>query len=102
MNVQWGTFAKEASQSATLSMARKAVADQGYAVWLTDDNFNVIGGNHDVIVSVSCVPVGAGDGIPAGSWVCVSAYSPDGPTAETARNNVRHEIITMVSFDDNG
>jgi hypothetical protein len=50
--------------------------------------------------SVSCVPVGAGGGFPAGSWVCVSAYSSDEPTAETARNNVGQDIVTMMSFED--
>ncbi|MFF2144334.1 hypothetical protein [Kitasatospora sp. NPDC058190] len=44
--------------------------------------------------------MGARDDIPAGTWICVSAYSPDEPTAGTARNNVRQDIVTMVSFDD--
>ncbi|MGA5818356.1 hypothetical protein ACPC54_10905 [Kitasatospora sp. NPDC094028] len=100
MYVQWGTFPKAASVPTALSMARKAMSDQGYTVWLTDDNFNTVGGNDDVIVSVACAPVEGGDGIPSGAWVCVSAYSADGPTAEAARNNVRTDIVGQISFDN--
>ncbi|MDH6109710.1 hypothetical protein P3T36_000481 [Kitasatospora sp. MAP12-15] len=104
LNVVWEAFAKQASQPDTLSIARTVVAKQGYTIWLAQDNFNVIGGHTtgattDVVVSVSCVPVGAGSGIQAGSWVCVSAYSPDEPTAKTACDTVHQQILSTVSFD---
>ena len=90
-NAHWGTFTKAATLNACLSMARKALYDQGYR---TDDaGYMVMGFSNTVTVSVVCVPR------QQNAWVAVNAYSDDSGAAELARNRVREQIVRMVSFD---
>jgi hypothetical protein len=87
----WGTFTKAVSLNSCLSMARKALYDQGYQYQNAD--YMVMGFRDTVAVSVVCVPRAQN------TWVAVTAYSDDSTTAELARNRVREQIVRMVSFD---
>ena len=96
MYVHWGTFTKGASLSHGLTFAENAMRRRGFAVWDlgSDGDYQVIGGNSDVIATVVCVPQSGN------LWITVSAYSTDSGLAERTRNDVRADIVYAVLFDD--
>jgi hypothetical protein len=87
----WGTFTKVATGNSCLSMARKALFDQGYET--QNAGYMVMGFSNTVAVSVVCVPR------QQNTWVAVNAYSDDTRAAELARNRVREQIVRMVMID---
>jgi hypothetical protein len=87
----WGTFTKAATGNSCLSMARKALFDQGYET--QNAGYMVMGFSNTVTVSVVCVPR------QQNTWVAVNAYSDDTQAAELARNRVREQIVRMVMID---
>jgi hypothetical protein len=84
-----GTFDKAASLSDTESIAESALIKANFQIFFNSQpgNFIVIGGNDQVVVSVSVAPQGAA------TYVAVTATSADSPTAEQARNLVRQFIV---------
>jgi hypothetical protein len=100
MFFQFGTFIKAASLSNTLSFAEDALARSNFQVFVNaqqggfqQGGFFVIGGNAQVIVTISCAPQ---DG---GTFVAVTAASENSTAAELARNQVRQLIQEEVLFD---
>ncbi|GGQ37531.1 hypothetical protein GCM10010233_64460 [Streptomyces pseudogriseolus] len=96
MHAHWGTFTKGASLSHGLTFAENAMRNRGFTVWDlgNDGDYQVIGGNSDVIATVVCVPQSGN------LWITVSAYSTDSGLAERTRNDVRADIVNSVLFDD--
>jgi len=90
-----GTFTKAASLSNTLSIAEDALARAHFQVFFNaqQGGFIVIGGNAQVIVSISCAPQDSG------TFVAVTATSDNSSAAEQARNQVRQLIQEIVIFD---
>ena len=86
---QLGTFDKAASVFDTQSLAESALIKANLQIFFNSQpgNFIVIGGNDQVIVSISVAPQGAE------TYVAVTATSADSPTAEQARNLVREFIL---------
>lgn len=96
MHVHWGTFTKAASLRHGLTFAENAMRRRGFTLWDlgSDGDYQVIGGNSDVIATVVCVPQSGN------LWITVSAYSTDSGLAERTRNDVRADIVNTVLFDD--
>jgi hypothetical protein len=89
-----GTFTKAADAPTCLSFARDSFGRRGFTVFQAPDGgYTTIAGNSSVIVQVTCVPQSGN------TWVAVSAFSNDGHAAETARNNVRSDIVAEVLID---
>ncbi|QEH32663.1 hypothetical protein OJF2_11420 [Aquisphaera giovannonii] len=88
MYVQYGTFVKPASPGGCLAAAEQAMVAQGLLIVKGADgaDFLVIGGNDPVTVTVVAVPQ------PGGTWVVVSASSPDPNIAAQARDVIRAMI----------
>ncbi|WP_165224150.1 hypothetical protein [Aquisphaera insulae] len=88
MFVQYGTFVKPASPGGCLAAAQQAMSSQGLIIVKGADgvDFVVIGGNDAATVTVVCVPQ------PRGTWVVVSASSPDPNIAAQARDLIRGMI----------
>ncbi|MGW2784700.1 hypothetical protein ACWC3X_26110 [Streptomyces populi] len=97
MYAHWGTFTKEANLWDSLAFASDAMKKYGLQVWEPPDDgdYQVIGGNSDVIATVVSVPQ------PGNLWMTVSAYSTDSGLAERTRNDVREYIVRTVRIDDN-
>jgi hypothetical protein len=98
MFVQWGTFNKGFNSNTCLSIAFGAVRNQGYQVFNPDwpHEFSLFcGKGADLLLQVVCVPENANQ-----TYIIVTAYSNDEPTAELARNSVRDEIVRTVPIDN--
>ncbi|AUY48063.1 MULTISPECIES: hypothetical protein [Streptomycetaceae] len=95
MFAHWGTFTKNDTLGDCLGLAQAAVESQGFQVWdlAGDGDYQVIGGNNDVITTIVCVPQ-AGN-----TWLTVSAYSTDSTLAERTRNDVRSYIVNSIRID---
>ena len=96
MTVQFGTFTKQASVANTLSIAESALRDNHFPVLFNaqQGGIVVIGGSAQVMIAVSCAAEGD-----KGTFVAVSAFSPDSNAAEQARNVVRTSIVNTAIFD---
>ncbi|MFE7112142.1 hypothetical protein ACFU98_33045 [Streptomyces sp. NPDC057575] len=97
MHAHWGTFTKGAYLGDALIYASNAMTQKGFAIWDPpgDGDYEVIGGNGDVIATVVCVPQSED------LWISVSAYSTDSGLAERTRNDVREYIVRQQRIDDN-
>ncbi|MDF6016990.1 hypothetical protein [Streptomyces sp. JH34] len=97
MYAHWGTFTKGARLTDSLTFAAEAMQKSGLQIWdnASDGDYQVIGGNGDVIATVVSVP--QSDNL----WMTVSAYSTDSGLAERTRNDVREHIVRMHRIDDN-
>ncbi|MFD5922012.1 hypothetical protein ACFVYP_35850 [Kitasatospora sp. NPDC058201] len=95
MYAHWGTFTKNDNLGSCLGLAQTALERQGFQVWDLAGNgdYQVIGGNGNVIATVVCVPQGRN------VWLTVSAYSTDSTLAERTRNDVRSYIVNSVRID---
>jgi len=97
MYAHWGTFTKEARLTDSLTFAVQAMQNSGLQIWdnASDGDYQVIGGNGDVIATVVSVPQSGN------LWMTVSAYSTDSGLAERTRNDVREYIVRTQRIDDN-
>ncbi len=88
MYVMYGTFVKPSSPAGCLHLADQALRGQNPIVVKAADgaDFLVIGGNDAVTVTIVCVPQ------PYGTWIVVSASSPDVGIAAQARDANRGVI----------
>ncbi|MFF2041363.1 hypothetical protein ACFVVX_13105 [Kitasatospora sp. NPDC058170] len=95
MYVHWGTFTKNDTLGYCLGLAQSALRERGFQVWdlAGDGDYQVIGGNNDVIANIVCVPQGGN------TWMTVSAYSTDSTLAERTRNEVRTYIVNSIRID---
>jgi hypothetical protein len=95
MNGQWGTFQRKGTVHDLLVEAESAMRGRGYQVYNPAGNNNsmVIGGNGDVIVQATAMPIG--DKV---TYLIVSAFSPDGSIAEQARNAIRDGISDLYDL----
>ena len=90
MHVFYGTFVKPASLAGCLALAEQALASQGQVVVKGADgtDYLVVGGDDAVTLTIVCVPQ------PNGTWIVVSASSPDPNVAAQARDVIRGIIET--------
>ena len=88
MYVVYGTFVKPSSSGGCLMLADQALRDQNLIIVKAADgvDFLVIGGNDAVTVTIVCAPQ------PQGTWIVVSASSPDARIATQARDVIRGVI----------
>lgn len=88
MYVVYGTFVKPSSVEGCLALADRALRDQGLIVVKGADgaDYLVAGGNDSVTLTIVGVPQ------PNGTWVVVSASSPDANLAAQARDVIRGMI----------
>ncbi|MFF1907269.1 hypothetical protein [Kitasatospora sp. NPDC058218] len=95
MFAHWGTFTKNDTLGDCLGLAQSALQRQGFQVWdlAGDGDYQVIGGNSNVIANIVCVPQSGN------IWITVSAYSPDSTLAERTRNDVRTFIVDSIRID---
>ena len=96
MFVQWGTFTKALIQYVPQYRLWRC-ENQGYQVFNPDwpHEFALFcGKGAGLLLQVVCVPLNANQ-----TYIIVTAYSDDEPTAELARNSVRDEIVRTVPFD---
>ena len=92
MYVNWGTCNKPTSLQMALELAEGALRASGLTILnpACDGDYQVIGGNAQVVVSIVCVPQ------PADVWITVNASSADAATAQLACNQVRALILNNV------
>jgi hypothetical protein len=85
MYVVYGTFIKPSSPGGCLGLAEQALASQGLTIVKGADGADwlVIGGNDAVTLTIVCVPQDNG------TWIVVSASSPDLSIATQARDVIR-------------
>jgi hypothetical protein len=88
MYVVYGTFVKPSSLDGCLALADQALRDQGLVVVKGADgaDYLVAGGNESVTLTIVCVPQANG------TWIVVSASSPDADLAARARDVIRGMI----------
>ena len=88
MYVVYGTFVKPSSPAGCLALAEQSLAAQGLAIVKGADgvDFLVVGGNDAVALTIVAVPQ------PGGTWMVVSASSPDPDVATQARDVIRGMI----------
>jgi hypothetical protein len=88
MYVAYGTFVKPSSPEGCLGLADQALRSQNLIMVKGADNtdYLVIGGNDAVALTIVCVPQAGG------TWVVVSASSPDQMVANQARDLIRGMI----------
>ncbi|AMV38208.1 hypothetical protein [Planctomyces sp. SH-PL62] len=88
MYVVYGTFVKPSSVEGCLALADQALRDQGLIVVKGADgaDYLVAGGNDSVTLTIVGVPQSNG------TWVVVSASSPDPNLAAQARDVIRGMI----------
>jgi hypothetical protein len=88
MYVTYGTFVKPSSPGGCLSLAEQALRAQNLIIVKGADGADglVIGGNDAVTLTIVCVPQ------PNGTWIVVSASSPDLGVATQARDVIRGMI----------
>jgi hypothetical protein len=88
MYVVYGTFVKPSSLGGCLALADQALRAQNLIMvkGADDTDYLVVGGNDSVTLTVVCVPQ------PDGTWVVVSASSPDQFIATQARDVIRGMI----------
>ena len=92
MFVQWETCNKPTSLPIALNLAEGALRSCGLPILnpACDGDYQVIGGNSQVIVSVVCVSQ------PADVWMTINACSADQATAQMACNQIRALILNNV------
>jgi hypothetical protein len=85
MYVSYGTFVKPASPNSCLALADQALRAQNLVIVKGADGVDglVVGGNDAVTLTIVCVPQ------PNGTWIVVSASSPDEIVASQARDVIR-------------
>lgn len=88
MYVMYGTFVKPSSPAGCLHLADQALRGQNLVIVKAADgaDFLVVGGNDSVTLTIVCVPQ------PSGTWIVVSASSPDLQIATQARDAIRGVI----------
>jgi hypothetical protein len=88
MYVMYGTFVKPSSAGGCLALADQALRAQNLVVLKGADgtDYLVVGGNDAVTLTIVCVPQADG------TWVVVSASSPDEMIATQARDVIRGMI----------
>jgi hypothetical protein len=88
MYVVYGAFVKPASFGGCLAVAEDALRAQNLVIVKGADgvDYLVVGGNDAVTLTIVCVPQ------PTGTWIAVSASSPDMATATRARDVIRGMI----------
>ncbi|WP_165252689.1 hypothetical protein [Paludisphaera soli] len=88
MYVVYGTFVKPSSLDGCLALADQALRDQGLVVVKGADgaDYLVVGGDDSVTLTIVCVPQSNG------TWIVVSASSPDADLAARARDVIRGMI----------
>jgi hypothetical protein len=88
MYVVYGTFVKPSSTGGCLGLADQVLRSQGLVIVKGADGADglVIGGNDGVTITIVCVPQ------PNGTWMVVSASSPDLGIATQARDVIRGMI----------
>ncbi len=88
MFVAYGTFVKPSSPGGCLALAQDALQAQNLVIVKGADGADglVIGGNDGVTITIVCVPQ------PNGTWIVVSASSPNLGIANQARDVIRGMI----------
>ena len=88
MYVVYGTFVKPSSTGGCLAVAEQALRAQGMIIVKGADGIDglVVGGNDAVTLTIVGVPR------PDGTWMVVSASSPDAGVATRARDVIRGMI----------